>query len=166
MISLTNTRGIEPQTLTQTATRPDGKNLVIFFPSDWRLKIVPEGLTAFSPTNEGQAVARGYGGFGSSSAFQNWLFSSVDSQCVQIGVDRRLKVNNLDIVIREYQTANKVEYRGLASIRIQDVSVMVAYLCPWKATTEYRTIFENSVKSVKFASTDCSSVHWVPVHNW
>jgi uncharacterized Fe-S cluster-containing protein len=59
-------------------------------------------------------------------------------------------VNKLDIVIREYEYANKCKYLGVAGVRLRDVSVSMVFKSTWDAIVEHRKIFENSVQTVRF----------------
>lgn len=162
---LTNTRGIQPQILPQTETRLKGEQLVISFPKGWRYKIEEtKKVTISSPTNEARVGVLAFVGFKNLSAFENWLFSKVHfhyrevgSALIQvphrqIGIGRRLDVNNLDIVIKEFEDASEPKYIGVAGVRLRDVSVSVVFKGKWNAIAENRKIFENSVKSVRFIS--------------
>jgi len=159
---LTNKRDIRPQILPQTVTRLNGEQLVISFPRGWRPERHPKKVTVSSPTDEANAEVAGFRGFKSLAQFENWLFSQahrryrqVGSALMyvptrQVGIGRRLAVNKLDIVIREYEYGIKRQYLGIAGVSLRDISVSVMFEATWSAIAENRRIFENSVKSVRF----------------
>jgi hypothetical protein len=165
---LTNARGIQPQILPQTVTRFNGERLVMTLPSGWREENRnSKQVSISSATGEAKATLRGFRCFKTSVAFENWLFASVPfrykevgSALVhiptrQVGIGRRLAVNKLDIVIREYEYGSNQMYLGLAGVRLQNYSVQVVYVVfktKWNAATENRTIFENCVKTVRIIS--------------
>jgi hypothetical protein len=162
MISLTNTREIQPQIQPQTVTRFQGEQLVISFKKGWRLKHEPHKVTGFSSTDNAKEAVTAFRGFKTFSVFENWVFSLLHSQYEQVGsaliyvsykqvgLGRRFAVNKLDIVIREFEDANKLKYLGVACVRIRDISVSVVFTALWNSISENRRIFEGSVTSLKF----------------
>src|SRR5215469_17511395 len=160
---LTASRVIQPLTQPQPLTRFNGEQLVISFPKGWPYKIgESREVIISSPTKEATAGVLGYKGFKTFSAFENWLYSQVHFHYRkvgsallyvphrQLGLGRRLAVNNLDIVIREFEGASEPKYIGIAGVRLRDVSVSVVFKGKWNAIAENRKIFENSVKSIRF----------------
>jgi hypothetical protein len=139
MIFLSKTRGVQPQIQPQTVTQLDGELLIISFPKVWREKRDFTSHTVSSPANEAKATLAAYRGYKTLSAFENWLFSQEHSRYNQVGpalvytpykqtgLGRRFSVNQLDIVIREYQDTNKLSYLGVAGIRIRNASVSVIF---------------------------------------
>jgi hypothetical protein len=157
-----NTREIQPRIQPQAVTRLDGEQLVINFAKGWRVERDSNKITYFSPTDEAIAQTAAFRGFKTFSAFENWLFSGVHFRYQkvgaaliqvptrQVGIGRRLAVNKLDIVIREYEYENRRKYLGVAGVRLRDVSVSMVFKSTWDAIVEHRKIFENSVQSVRF----------------
>lgn len=158
---LTNTRDVQPQVQPQTVTRLHGEQIVISFQKGWRLKQEPHKVTSFSSTDNAKEAVRAFRGFKTFPAFENWVFSLLHSQYKQVGsalmyvpykqvgIGRRFAVNKLDIVIREFEDASKLNYLGIACVRIQNISVSVLFTAMWKTIAENRRIFERSVTSLR-----------------
>jgi hypothetical protein len=158
-----NGRDIRPQIRPQTATRPDGERLFIFSPTGWRTIPDPtKEVTFCSPTDGARISACGYWRFKTLSEFEDWLFSfahsryqrvgsaSVHIPTRQVGLGRRFAVNNLDIVIREYEYEGRQKFLAIAAVRIRNASVAVVLKAGWSAIAENRKHLETCAKSVRF----------------
>jgi hypothetical protein len=164
MISLNLERSVQPRILPQTATQPDREALVITFPGGWWAETGRKFVTVYSPSGGASARIEGRGDFPTLDAFDQWNVAAVNFiyrsagdaifhvPYQETGIARRFSVNQLDIVIREYQDPGRHRYLGAASIRLRDVFVSVKYEARWNAIAENRAIFRKSVTTVRWIS--------------
>jgi hypothetical protein len=164
MISLHLERPVQPRSLPQTATQPDREALVITFPGGWRAETGRKFVTAYAPAGGASARIEASQGFPTLDAFEQWnvaaanfIYRQAGDAILHVpyqetGLARRFSVNQLDIVIREYQDPGKHRYLGSASIRLRDVFVSVKYEARWDAVAENRAIFQKSITTLRWIS--------------
>jgi hypothetical protein len=146
-------RYAEAQPVPQPQPQLHGEFVYVSIPKDWHwTKKGPSSLlAAAAPQREVSMRVTGHSCSASFSEFAKTHFPSVPDSFIQVGSDKQISVNKLDIIIKEYHSHIQL-CRVFALIKVnakKDCYCQIQQFTRVSLIHAYRHIFENIFTSVR-----------------